>query len=134
MRREAAPIDSLGFVIVCLALATAARWGISQIRADVPFSLNDPAVLLTAVFGGLRLGLLAAVFGAVLGTAVDLADAPTGPARIALLAIYVIVSGLILWAARHYRFGGQTIPWQRTDRLPSGRSSLHHQLQDTGAE
>jgi two-component sensor histidine kinase len=101
--REAVPIASFGFVIVCFALATAARWGISQIRADVPFSLYYPAVLLTAVFGGLRVGLWAALLGAVLGFALDFADAPIGPARIALLAIYVVVSSLIMWAARHYR-------------------------------
>ena len=101
--REAAPIASFGFVIVCLALATAARWGISQIRADVPFSLYFPAVLLTTVFGGLRVGLWTAIMGAVLGYAMGFADVPTGPARVAMLAIYVVVSGLIIWGARHYR-------------------------------
>src|SRR4051812_8239161 len=101
--RRAAPTASLGFVIVCMAAATAARWGISQIRADVPFSLYYPAVLLTTVFGGGRVGLAAALAGAVLGTAVDFEDAPTGRARFALLAIYCVVSGLIIWAARHYR-------------------------------
>jgi two-component sensor histidine kinase len=101
--REAAPVASYGFIIVCLTLATAARWGISQIRADVPFSLYYPAVLLTAVFGGVRVGISAAMIGAVLGFAVDFTDAPTGAARIALLAIYVVISSLIIWAAQHYR-------------------------------
>jgi two-component sensor histidine kinase len=101
--REAGPVASLGFVVVCLAVATAARWGISQIRTDVPFSLYYPAVLLATVFGGLWVGLWTAIMGAVLGYAMGFADVPTGPARIALLAIYVVVSGLIIWGARHYR-------------------------------
>jgi two-component sensor histidine kinase len=101
--REAAPLAAYGFVMVCLTLATAARWGIAQIRADVPFSLYYPAVLLSAVFGGVQAGLWTAIMGGVLGTAVDFADTPTGPARIALLAIYVVVSSLIMWAARHHR-------------------------------
>jgi two-component sensor histidine kinase len=101
--REAGPVASLGFVVVCLAVATAARWGISQIRTDVPFSLYYPAVLLTTVFGGLWVGLWTAIMGAVFGYAMGFADGPTGPARIALLAIYVVVSGLIIWGARHYR-------------------------------
>src|SRR3977135_49322 len=89
--------------MVCLAVAAAARWGISQIRADVPFSLYYPAVLLTTVFGGVRVGVYAAILGAVLGTMIDFPDAPTERARIALLAIYVVVASLIIWAARHYR-------------------------------
>lgn len=101
--REAGPVASFGFVMVCLAVATAARWGISQIRTDVPFSLYYPAVLLTTVFGGLWVGLWTAIMGAVLGYAMGFADVPTGPARIVLLAIYVVVSGLIIWGARHYR-------------------------------
>ncbi len=101
--REAAPIASFGFVIVCLALATAARWGISHLRADAPFSLYFPAVLLTTVFGGLRVGLWTAMIGAVLGTVIGFADAPTGPDRIVFLAIYIVVSSLIIWAAQHHR-------------------------------
>jgi two-component sensor histidine kinase len=101
--REAAPMASYGFIVVCLTLATAARWGISFIRADVPFSLYYPAALLTTVFGGVHFGIAAALVGAVLGTAVDFADAPTGSARIALLAIYAVVSSLIIWGGQHYR-------------------------------
>jgi two-component sensor histidine kinase len=101
--REPAPAVACGFVVFCLALATAARWGISLIRADVPFSLYYPVVLLTTVFGGVRVGVYTALVGAALGTAIDFVDAPKGPGRIALLAIYGIVSSLIIWAARHYR-------------------------------
>jgi two-component sensor histidine kinase len=101
--RQPAPIASFGVVVAGMAAATAARWGISLIRADVPFSLYYPAVLLTTVFGGVRVGIAAALIGAVLGTAVDFEDAPAGRARLTLLAIYLVVSGLIIWAARHYR-------------------------------
>jgi two-component sensor histidine kinase len=84
-------------------LATAARWGISHLRADVPFSLYYPATLLTTVFGGLYFGIVAAAAGAVLGTTIDFADAPEGSARIALLAIYFVVTSLIVWGGQHYR-------------------------------
>jgi two-component sensor histidine kinase len=101
--REATLLGSYGFVVVCLVMATVVRWGISLIRADVPFSLYYPPVLLTAVFGGVRAGVATAVIGGVLGTAVSFADAPTGPSRIALLAIYATVSILMIWAARYHR-------------------------------
>jgi two-component sensor histidine kinase len=100
---EAAATASVGFVTICLVLATAARWGISQIRADVPFSIYVPAVLLTTLFGGLWVGVWTTIMGGILGCAVGFADVPLGPARVALLAIYVVVSGLIIWAAQHYR-------------------------------
>jgi two-component sensor histidine kinase len=101
--REAAASAAYGFVFVCLALATAARWGISQIRADVPFSIYLPAVLLTTVFGGGWVGIWTSILGAVLGYSVDFEDAPSGTARIALLAIYAVVAGLSVWAALHHR-------------------------------
>jgi two-component sensor histidine kinase len=101
--KDAGPIASGGFVVLCLALATAARWGIAQIRDDVPFTLYIPAVLLTTVFGGLRVGVLAAVLGAVLGYAIGFNGTPTGSAPVALLAIYVVVSSLTMWGAQHYR-------------------------------
>jgi len=101
--RQLAPIASLGFMVVCLGAATGARWGISQIRADVPFSLYYPSVLLITVFAGVRVGVAAALVGAVLGTAVDFEDAPMGRARLALLVIYFVVASLIIWAAHHYR-------------------------------
>jgi two-component sensor histidine kinase len=102
-QREAPAGASYGFAIGCLALATAARWGISHIRADVPFSVYLPAVLLTTAFGGVRVGVWTSIFGAVLGYTVDFEDAPTGAARIALLAIYLVVASLSVWVAQHYR-------------------------------
>jgi two-component sensor histidine kinase len=102
--REAAAGASYGFVVVCLVLATAARWGISSlIRADVPFSLYYPAILLTTVFGGVRVGVITAASGALLGYAVDFDDAPSGAGRVVLLAVYFAVASLTIWAALHYR-------------------------------
>jgi two-component sensor histidine kinase len=100
---EADPVIRAGFAAVCLALATAARWGISQIRADIPFSFYFPAVLLTTVFGGVWAGVSTALIGALLSYAFDFAGAPTGSAWSALLAVYVVVCGLTIWAAQHYR-------------------------------
>jgi len=101
--KEAAPAASYGFVVVCLTLATAARWGISLVRTDAPYSFYFPAVLLTTVFGGVRIGVATAIIGAVLGSVISFAEPPIGSIRIALLTIYVVVSGLTIWAAQHYR-------------------------------
>jgi hypothetical protein len=101
--REAAASTACGFVVVCLVLATAARWGIAEMRVDQPFALYLPAVLLTTVFGGVRAGIWTSVLGAILGYSIDFEAAPTGAARMALLVLYVIVAGLIIWGAMHHR-------------------------------
>jgi two-component sensor histidine kinase len=94
---------SAGFAAFCLALATAARWGLSLIRPELAFTLYFPAVLFATAFGGFRIGLATAVVGGVLGTVVAFAEPPTDSARIVLLLIYVVVSGLIIWGTQHYR-------------------------------
>jgi two-component sensor histidine kinase len=93
----------LGFAVFCLALATAARWGLSLIRPELAFAPYFPAVLFGTAFGGFRIGLATAAVGGLLGAVVAFGDAPTDSARIVLLLIYVVVSGLIIWGADHYR-------------------------------
>jgi hypothetical protein len=41
---QPSPLFSAGFAICCLALATAARWGLALIRPDVFFTPYLPAV------------------------------------------------------------------------------------------
>src|SRR3982074_1286506 len=94
---------STGFAAFCLALATAARWGLSLIRPELAFAPYFPAVLFATAFGGFRIGVATAAVGGVLGAVVAFGEAPAESARPVLLLIYVVVSGLIIWGAGHYR-------------------------------
>jgi two-component sensor histidine kinase len=102
---------SIGFAVVCLALATLARWGLSLIRPDVFFTPYFPAIVLATAFGGLRLGIATALASGILGMAVTFHGAPADTARLALLAIYLFVAGLMVWGIAHYR----TIAAQQRD-------------------
>jgi two-component sensor histidine kinase len=92
-----------GFAVVCLALATLARWSLSLIRPELAFSLYFPAVLFATAFGGFRIGLATAVAGGVLGTVLAFGEHHADSAKLVLLLIYVVVSGLIIWGTQHYR-------------------------------
>ena len=94
---------SIGFAIVCLALATLARWGLSLIRPDVFFTPYFPAIVFATAFGGLRLGMATALASGILGVAITFNGGPADAARLALLAIYLFVCGLTVWGIAHYR-------------------------------
>ena len=100
---QPSPLFSAGFAVFCLALATAARWGLSLIRPDVFFIPYFPAVFFATAFGGYRLGIATAIAGGALGVTVNFSDAPVDFARLALLAIYLVVCGLTIWGVEHYR-------------------------------
>jgi two-component sensor histidine kinase len=91
------------FAVLCLALATAARWSLALIRPELAFSLYFPAVLFATAFGGFRIGVATAIAGGVLGTILAFGEPPSESARLVLLLIYVAVSGLIIWGTQHYR-------------------------------
>jgi two-component sensor histidine kinase len=93
----------LGFAAFCIALATVARWGLSLIRPELAFAPYFPAVLFATAFGGFRVGLATAAVGGLLGAVVAFGQAPADSARLLLLLIYLLVSGLIIWGAAHYR-------------------------------
>jgi two-component sensor histidine kinase len=94
---------STGFAASCIALATAARWCLSFIRPDVFFTPYFPAVFFAAAFGGFRIGLATAIAGGALGVAVDFSNGSPDWSRFALLAIYLITCGLMIWGIEHYR-------------------------------
>jgi two-component sensor histidine kinase len=100
---QPAPIFSIGFAAFCLALSTAARWSLSLIRPDVFFTPYIPAVLFATAFGGFRIGIATALAGGVLGVAVNFSEPPADIARLALVAIYLIVCGATIWGIEHYR-------------------------------
>jgi two-component sensor histidine kinase len=100
---QPSPLFSTGFAASCVALATAARWGLSLIRPDVFFTPYFPAVFFATAFGGYRAGIAAAIAGGTLGVTVNFNDARADFARLALLAIYLVVCGLTIWGVEHYR-------------------------------
>jgi len=100
---QPSPLFSIGFAAFCIALATLARWCLSLIRPDVFFTPYFPAVFFAAAFGGLRVGIMTALVGGSLGVAFNFGTASIDSARIALLAIFLVVCGLTLWGIEHYR-------------------------------
>jgi HWE histidine kinase len=104
-RGDAQPSLALGvgFAIICLALATAVRWGLSQLRPDVFFTPYFPAVFFAGAFGGFRIGILTALASGLLGLALNFGSTVTDPMRIALLLMFWAVCGLTIWGVEHYR-------------------------------
>jgi two-component sensor histidine kinase len=100
---QPSPLFSAGFAASCIALATAARWGLSLTRPDVFFTPYFPAVFFATAFGGYRAGIAAAIAGGTLGVTVNFSDARADFARLALMAIYLVVCGLTIWGVEHYR-------------------------------
>jgi two-component sensor histidine kinase len=100
---QPSPLFSIGFAASCVALSTAARWCLSLIRTDVFFTPYIPAVFFATAFGGVRVGVATALAGGALGATVTFGDATAELARLALLAIYLVVCGLTIWGIEHYR-------------------------------
>jgi two-component sensor histidine kinase len=100
---QPSPPFAFGFAAFCLAVGTAARWGLSLIRPDLFFTPYMPAVFLAAAVGGLRAGIFAALASGVLGLFVNFGDARADAARVILLFIYWGVCALAIWGVHHYR-------------------------------
>ena len=100
---QPSPLFSTGFAGSCLVLATAARWGLAQIRPDVFFTPYIPAVFFATAFGGFRIGIATALAGGALGVGVNFSDAAVDPARFALLLIFWAVCAITVWGVEHYR-------------------------------
>ena len=94
---------SVGFTLLCLALATLGRWGLAQIRPDVFFTPYFPAVVLVTVFSGIRAGALTGIVAGALGVSVNFGDATADSARFVLLVIFWAVCGVAIWGVEHYR-------------------------------
>jgi two-component sensor histidine kinase len=97
------PLFSIGFAACCLVLSSMARWCLSLIRPDVFFTPYFPAVLFATAFGGFRIGILTALVGGILGLTLNFGDGSVDLARLALLVIFLVVSGLTIWGVEHYR-------------------------------
>ena len=93
----------IGMAAGCLALSTAARWGLALIRTDIFFTPYFPAVVFATAFGGFRLGIATALTGGALGMTVNFSPATADSARLALMAVYLVACGLTIWGVEHYR-------------------------------
>ena len=91
------------FAVFCLVLATAARFGLAQIRPDVFFTPYFPAVFFATAFGGFRIGTATALASGLLGVVINFSTATVDPARFALLMIFWVVCGIAIWGVEHYR-------------------------------
>jgi len=100
---QPSPLFGIGFAICCLALSTVARWGLAQIRPDVFFTPYFPAIFFATAFGGLRIGVATAFASGALGLTINFGETTADFSRFALLVIFLIVSGLTIWAIEHYR-------------------------------
>jgi two-component sensor histidine kinase len=100
---QPSPLFSIGFAACCVVLSTAARWCLSLIRPDVFFTPYIPAVFLATAFGGFRIGIATAIAGGVLGVTVNFGVASADSARLALLAIYLVACGVMIWGIEHFR-------------------------------
>src|SRR5260370_30951784 len=100
---QPSPLFAIGFAVSCLALGTVARWLLALIRPDVFFTPYIPAVFFATAFGGFRLGVATALVGGALGATVDFSNGSADFARVALLAIYLMVCGIMIWGIEHYR-------------------------------
>src|ERR1700710_1836869 len=100
---QPSPLFSAGFAVFCLALATAARWGLAQLRPDVFFTPYFPAVFFATAVGGSRIGIGSAITSGALGVIINFSGAAADTARFALLLIFWAVCGLTIWGVEHYR-------------------------------
>ena len=122
-RGDSQPSLSLAaaFAVLCLVLATAARFGLAQIRPDVFFTPYFPAVFFATAFGGYRVGIATALASGLLGVIINFSSATVDPARFALLMIFWVVCGIAIWGVEHYR---SLVAQQREVCL---RRQRHHQ-------
>src|SRR5262245_38284273 len=104
----AGSVEAYAFATLCVAAAAGVRWTAGLwFEGIVPFATFFPAVLLAALVGGIRPGILAAIAGGTIGwwafMAPPMAFFPLKPGQIISLIAYLITSLIIVWAAEHYR-------------------------------
>jgi two-component sensor histidine kinase len=74
-----------------------------MIRTDVYYTPYFPAVFFATAFGGYRVGIATAGLGGLLGLLLNFGYSPTEFAKLVLMTIFFVVSGLTIWGVEHYR-------------------------------
>lgn len=104
----AGSLPALGFAVVCVVVAMAARILVNVVRPDIlAHATYYPAVLIATLIGGAWAGMLALALGGVASwwtlEASNYGFGETTPSRVVDLALYVASSMVIVWAAEEYR-------------------------------
>jgi hypothetical protein len=99
--------EAYSFAIVCVVIASLARWGLGQLSEGIlVFPTYYPAVLFAALIGGAGAGIFAAILGGIVGWWAFMPPRFTFSLTIAQqigLLTYLLASLLIVWGADHYR-------------------------------
>lgn len=98
--RTDSPLGRYGLAVLVVAIAALARIGLNAAGVDprtTTFSPFYAAVVVAALYGGLRAGVVAQVLSAIASLALWTRGEPITPLAVASLALFFIVSGLIVW-------------------------------------
>ena len=91
--------DAYVFATILVVVASLVRWGFGLISQDIfVFAAFYPAVLFSTYVGGLRVGIFAAVLGAITAWFAFIPHPVSSGHEIKVLA-YVLACGLIIWGA-----------------------------------
>jgi two-component sensor histidine kinase len=107
-RVPAGSAEAYAFATLCVAVAAVVRWVAGfWFEGIVPFATFFPAVLLSALIGGIGPGILAAIAGGTIGwwtfMTPPMAFFPLKPGQIVSLMAYFATCLILVWAAEHYR-------------------------------
>jgi len=99
---------ALGFAVVCVAVAMAARMLVNLVRPDiVAHATYYPAILIATLIGGARAGALALALGGVASwwtlEPSNYGFVQLTPGRVVDFVLYAVSSMVIIWAAEEYR-------------------------------
>jgi PAS domain S-box-containing protein len=94
--------------VLCVAIATAARFGLGLIESGlVPFATYFPAVLVSALFFGVEAGIAATVLSIIaawwLFVEPQFRFTPVSARDVVNLGIFVAVNAIIIWMAQSLR-------------------------------
>lgn len=100
--------EAYAFATMCVVIASLARWGLGLLSEGIlVFATYYPAVLFSALIGGVWVGTFAAILGGVIGwwafMPPHVGFSPLTLGQQISLLTYLVASLLIVWGADHYR-------------------------------
>lgn len=100
IRRADSPLSRYGSAVVVVAVAALARFGLNTMGVDPRTTMFSPfyaAIVVAALMGGLRAGLLAQALSLVASIVLWTPGERLTGVALAPMGIFLIVSGLIVW-------------------------------------
>ena len=100
--------EAYAFATMCVVIASLARWGLGLLSEGIlVFATYYPAVLFSALIGGVWVGTFAAILGGIIGwwafMPPQVGFSPLTLGQQISLLTYLVASLLIVWGADHYR-------------------------------